>query len=200
MSFSVTPRGGALTGRGGWRAGTVYYQDDIVVWNGLQYQSILPVNIGYQPDVSGGQWAAVVSSSVIAAGMYRGAGLTATASAWTKIPLDTTSFDASGGMASPAQGRINILAAGYYQVHGSVGFVGSASPQGVEAAVYRNGFVYNKGSISTWAATGLGISSLVAATAFWNTGDYIELWYFVNAALALDTFPGSTYLDTVQIQ
>lgn len=56
MSFSVTPRGGAITARGGWNSKTAYYQDDVVIWSGAEYQSLLPVNIGNQPDISGFAW------------------------------------------------------------------------------------------------------------------------------------------------
>lgn len=60
MSFvSITPRGGALTARGGWSFNTTYFQDDIVVWNQEQWQSLLPVNQGFQPDISPGAWVSI---------------------------------------------------------------------------------------------------------------------------------------------
>jgi hypothetical protein len=61
MSISVTARGGAFTARGGWNPKTTYFQDDFVVWQGVEYQSILPVNTGNQPDTS--PWAWVIPAS-----------------------------------------------------------------------------------------------------------------------------------------
>lgn len=56
MSFSTTARGGAFTARGGWTAKTVFYQDDFCIFGGQEYQSLLPVNVGNQPDVSAFAW------------------------------------------------------------------------------------------------------------------------------------------------
>src|SRR5215469_12137820 len=63
MSFSTTPRGGALTARGGWNTFTQYFQDDFVIYNGIEYQSLLPYNKGNQPDVSAFAWAAVTGTT-----------------------------------------------------------------------------------------------------------------------------------------
>jgi hypothetical protein len=56
MSISVTQRGGAFTARGGWNVKTVYFQDDFVIWGTTEYQSLLPVNAGNQPDTSPWAW------------------------------------------------------------------------------------------------------------------------------------------------
>lgn len=56
MSFSTTPRGGAITARGGWNATTVFFQDDVCIWNGIEYQSLSTYNVGHQPDISPADW------------------------------------------------------------------------------------------------------------------------------------------------
>lgn len=64
MSFSITPRGGAFTARGGWSVKTTFYQDDFCIFNGVEYQSLLPVNLGNQPDVSPWAWVPTTTGSV----------------------------------------------------------------------------------------------------------------------------------------
>jgi len=55
--FSITPRGGAYTGRGQWSPTTTYYQDDFALWQNSEWQSLLPVNRGNQPDLNAWAWA-----------------------------------------------------------------------------------------------------------------------------------------------
>ena len=56
MPISITPRGGAFTARGGWDPKTIYFQDDFVVWLGTEYQSLLTLNQGNQPDIAPSAW------------------------------------------------------------------------------------------------------------------------------------------------
>lgn len=56
MSFSTLTRSGTFVQRGGWSAITKYHIDDIVTWLGSEWQSLVPNNIGNQPDTSPGQW------------------------------------------------------------------------------------------------------------------------------------------------
>lgn len=58
MPISTTRRGAAYTARGGWDANTVFFQDDFAVFNGEIWQSLIPINVGNQPDLTNGTaWA-----------------------------------------------------------------------------------------------------------------------------------------------
>src|SRR5215472_754067 len=139
--ISITPRGGAFTGRGGWNAATQYYQDDFVVWQGVEYQSLLPVNRGNQPDLSPAAWIVTPGGSgaisPVTGRAYRNAAFTFASAAWTKVPIDTSTFD-TGGMVSIGSGRINILQSGYYQVNAQLSFNATATGRYL-VGIYKNG-------------------------------------------------------------
>jgi|SRR5215469_1002176 len=192
--ISITPRGGAFTGRGGWNAATQYYQDDFVVWQGVEYQSLLPVNRGNQPDLSPSAWIVTPgggsAATITAARMYRNATWTPT-SGWVKVPLDTTSFD-TGGMASIGSSRINIVTAGYYKVDGNISFNTSATATATQigVAIYKNGVQISNAFGAPTVTAYAGIAD--GDTIYCNVGDYLELWA-INAQLTAINFAnGST--------
>jgi hypothetical protein len=111
--------------------------------------------------------------STMAARMCRNAGLTVSANAWTKIPMDGINFDTSG-LASTSQGRINITVPGYYQVNGAAYPGGSNN---CYAAIYKNG--------AEVAQSGSGVAlgaqpAVVADVVQCNAGDYLEVWIFTT--------------------
>lgn len=70
MSISATPRGGAFTARGQWDAKTPFYQDDVCLWQGTEWRSLLPYNLGNQPDLSPFAWSPDTSVMLSVADAY----------------------------------------------------------------------------------------------------------------------------------
>jgi microcystin-dependent protein len=144
--------------------------------------------------------AAGVNQTASAARMYRSAAFTPAANAWTKIPLDTVSFDTTGaGMASVANGRINILTDGLYQVDANVfqnvSATGTYTNYGVQVA--KNGVTflqnYNGPAIATYS--GMAGSDKVQCKA----GDYLELYIASSQSAALNTGLFVNYLSVALI-
>jgi hypothetical protein len=120
-------------------------------------------------------------AATVAARAYRNAAV-ALATGWTKIPLDTVSFDTSG-IVQVAQGRIQVQQAGYYQISGGLGEITYAVGDFV-CSIYVNGVERNRGSRASVAAN--WNASEVAATLQLNAGDYVEIWAFCMAAQTLN--------------
>lgn len=56
MSFSTLTRSGPWVTRGGWDVNKTYHIDDIVIWLGAEWQSLIPQNKGNEPDLSPSAW------------------------------------------------------------------------------------------------------------------------------------------------
>jgi hypothetical protein len=144
--------------------------------------------------------AAGVNQVAVGARMYRSAAYTPAANAWVKIPLDTVSFDTTGaGMASAANGRVNILFDGLYQIDANVfqnvSATGTYTNYGVQ--VLKNGTTvlqsYSGPAVATYA--GMVGSDKVQCKA----GDYIELYIASSQSAALNTGPYTNYLSVALI-
>jgi hypothetical protein len=135
---------------------------------------------------------------VTAARAYRNAALTLTASAWTKLPVDTISSD-PGGCVSLASGRYVCPATGSYQVSGDVFVSATASGQSISAGILKNGTLVAQGATVMAPASG-GIGSVVADVIQCNAGDYLEVGYYcAPTALPIATTPTMNYLSVVQV-
>jgi microcystin-dependent protein len=124
-----------------------------------------------------------ITQTAAAARMYR-AGAFTTSGVWTKVPLDTVSFD-TAAMASVGNGRITIQTAGIYQVDANILVNTSATGTytTVAAGIYKNGVQMSQNYsepaiISLGAAT---ISDKFQCVA----GDYFELYVLCSQATTL---------------
>lgn len=122
-----------------------------------------------------------------AARAYRNAALTPGAG-WNKVPLDTISND-PGNNISIANGRYVCPATGTYQVNGEICFTGSAGAY--VAGIYKNGVEVSQGTNPP------GTISVVADQVQCNAGDYLELWAFGSAGIALQV--GAPYLNYLSV-
>jgi microcystin-dependent protein len=116
------------------------------------------------------------TAPVIAARGYPTAALTPVANAWTKVPLQATTFD-TAGLVSTSQGRVNIATPGVYQVDASVySTMGAAAYTNYAVGVYKNGVLYGYGGPITAVQNGdsLTYADMVQCVA----GDYLELWVY----------------------
>jgi len=145
------------------------------------------VDQGYAIKGSGGGGGGGGAATAVACRMYRNAALTlASGATWTRIPLDTISFDTSN-MASVANGRIQIPQGGYYQVNAEVLFTvsGTGTYTSCAVGIYKNGSLvienYAIPAIQTYGSA--SVSDILQCSA----GDYIELYAINSQGTALYT-------------
>lgn len=119
------------------------------------------------------------SGSPVAARAYRSAGLALVANTWTKVPLDTLSFDTGANMDVTTNGRFDCPVTGTYGVQVNAAAAADGGYQAV--GIYQNGSMYSLCPLGTNGVNGL------ADTIPCNAGDYLELW-------ALSTTGGSIYV------
>jgi hypothetical protein len=130
----------------------------------------------------------------------RNAALTTVAATWTKMPLDTVSYD-PGGNVSLASSRYVCPATGYYLVTGEVTLnPGVAySDQTLVAAIYKNGGQIAAGQRMSRTDTTNSLDSVVSDIISCNAGDYLELWYYTNGGGWAVSQGSFTYLSVVQV-
>lgn len=137
------------------------------------------------------------SGTTVVARAYRNAAFTLTAAAWTKIPIDTTSFDTTG-IVQIANGRFVVATAGYYQVEGGVQFVAPAAQRCI-AGIYKNGVVvaYAEGD-----SPGAGSYPMpcTADVVYCNAGDNLELWAYCTAAYSIISGSNTAYLTAALLK
>ena len=128
-----------------------------------------------------------------AARAYRAAALTTASGAFSKIPLDTLSYDSAANM-QVASGRYVVPTAGYYQANGEVAVAGNASTDClVHADLYVNGSLAVVGSVVGRMDNAGYARPNVSDVLRLNAGDYIELWTYTSAAFALFVGGASAY-------
>jgi hypothetical protein len=124
-------------------------------------------------------------ANLAAARAYRNAALSLTASTWTKVPLDTTSFDPNGYMDVATNHRYNVPAAGPYLVVANAALTMAGNTAYV--AIYKNGVEVSQ--TSTVGASGAAVEPVITDIVQCNAGDYLELWVY-SGATSLSTAGG----------
>jgi hypothetical protein len=128
---------------------------------------------------------APIAAPSYAARAYRNAAYTPPANTYTKIPVDTVSFDPSGCI-QIANSRYVCPVAGVYAVDAEFGSSASATGTytNVLVAIYKNGAMVSRAYSQPAVANyyGAAVSDKVQC----NAGDYIELWCYSGQGTALD--------------
>ena len=156
---------------------------------GLNYLSVSRTDVA-------GAWGANPLNT--AARAYRNAALTAVVSTYSKVPVDTVSYDAGGNL-QLANGRYVCPTAGFYHVSAQVNFLATAAGQEAVATVYKNGALVTQGTTAFSAAGSQAIDAQVTDTVQCNAGDYLELWYYANAAIAMTVSPWNNFLSASRV-
>jgi hypothetical protein len=126
---------------------------------------------------------------------YRNAALNTASSAWTKLPIDTDSFDSSN-ISNLANNRIIPTIAGYYQVNASL-CISSSDGIVLAIGIYVNGLIYAEGHAQMPDDTG-NIAGCVSDLVYCNgITDYIEVWYYVGGVKAFVVATHHNYLSVV---
>jgi microcystin-dependent protein len=121
------------------------------------------------------------TAATTAARAYRNAALAIPAvGTWTKVPLDTATFDVGGNLFSAANGRFIAPTTGTYQVNGAATFGLSATGTYTYmlASIWKNGVTYSDPQYCPAVQNYGGVA--VADSVQLNAGDYIELYVYLS--------------------
>lgn len=147
----------------------------VAVWDGLSWQN--------------------VSAAVTVGRATRAAALSLSASTWTKIPLDTRTFDPGSNFDITTNYRYNVPTAGYYHVSAQALLSVSATGTYTEGitAVYKNG-VQVSGEV-TFPAIETYQDDLVGDIIECAAGDYLEMYAYSSQASTLATGTVYTFMS-----
>lgn len=127
----------------------------------------------------------------IKARAYRSAAQNINATSFTKVLIDTISFDTEG-VVDIANSRIIPTLPGYYIVTGNVRVNSVPDGQRITAFIYKNGARISDGSYSEQGAIGIPLSVANDLIYMNGTTDYLELWAFNSHSSALALYVTST--------
>ncbi len=105
---------------------------------------------------------------------YRNASLSFSQNTWTKVPLDTISFDPNSDMDVVTNHRYNVPATGYYAVTAGVQL---STTETVLTAVYHNGA---QAAFAGGTAAAAGFVGIAADVLGCTSGDYLELYAYTT--------------------
>lgn len=133
---------------------------------------------------------------------YRSAVFTSSGTGWTKVLLDTKSFDPNGNFDVTTNHRYNVPSAGYYQVNAALDFGYNNNPQIGRVGIYHNGSVaahsgFEFRNLTTADIINPSVSDIISCAA----GDYLELWVDDEGTNTIQLNAGSpqNYLSVVRI-
>lgn len=136
------------------------------------------------------------SAIVNVARAYRNAALSVSANTWTKVPLDTVSFDPQGNMDIVTNHRYNIPVAGWYQVEGQVTTGANGTNGYTYVGLRKNGTEFCQGQAFT---QGGNANAAVSDTVQCNAGDYIELYVYTDLTSLVVGNTGLNFLTATQV-
>ena len=136
----------------------------------------------------------LISKTFDKARAYRNAAQSIPTGTFTKIAINTTTFDPSG-IVDTTNNSIKPTKTGYYQVNGQVAFQSISG--NLFCLLYINGSAYSRGNrmeANGWSA--VTISDIIY---FNGSTDYVELWVYQNSGASkdLDAVSGNNYLSIV---
>jgi hypothetical protein len=136
----------------------------------------------------------MVSSNMPAFSAYGSSAQAVSNSTYTKIQINTKTFDTASYYDATTNYRFTPLISGYYQINGTVAFVGSTV--GIAGAtIYKNGSNYASGSVSP-NNVGLGGISNVSSLIYFNgSTDYVEMYAWQNSGGNLNTQTGTSQVQ-----
>jgi hypothetical protein len=99
---------------------------------------------------------------------------------FTKLQLQTKTFDTASCFDATTNYRFTPTVAGYYQLNGQVS-IGGAALGYSQISIYKNGSEYARGSVSP-NNTSVGAQSTVSTVVYLNgSTDYVELYVYQNS-------------------
>lgn len=160
--------------------------------------TITGISVGGLPDaiITQAELASGVAGTAPAFSAYAGTGTAVSASTWTKISFDTESFDTNSNFASS---RFTPTIAGYYDISACIG-VSSTAAQNIWIAIYKNGSVWQYGSLMTQNVTVGGLNNMAGLVYCNGSTDYIEIYGLSSTAQTLSTGSAFTYFNGAMVR
>jgi|694.fasta_scaffold35481_4 hypothetical protein len=121
----------------------------------------------------------MVSGNMPAFSAFLGSAQTVSANTWTKVQINTETFDTAGAFDSTTNYRFTPLVEGYYQVNATLAndYTGGGSVGGMGVALYKNGSRYLAAQIGGGTAGYLYGGYSVSEIIYLNgSTDYIEMY------------------------
>jgi hypothetical protein len=134
----------------------------------------------------------MVSGNMPAFSAYQSASQTLGSATFTKIQLQTKTFDTASAFDSTTNYRFTPTVAGYYQFSGLV--FASTNTVGLQPAIYKNGSAYQYGAYITQMST---ISSLIYLN---GSTDYVELYTYSSGSISTSATSTSTFLNGAMVR
>ena len=134
----------------------------------------------------------------IKARAYRKAEQNIDADGYTKVAIDTVSFDTEG-VVDTTNNRITPNLAGYYQVSGQIYVGGVRDGEEVFSGIYKNGAVAAWGSRSPSGIYRANISPVTNLIYCNGTTDYLELWAYNSYSSPLPLSAGKSYQNYISV-
>ena len=132
------------------------------------------------PDATG---TVMVSGNMPAFSAYIGTAQTVTTGVFTKLALNTKTFDTANAFDSTTNYRFTPQVAGYYQFNGAVAGQAAGGMGALYVTIYKNGTNYQYGDFTNTASGassfGLTTSSLIYLN---GSTDYVELYGLISGS------------------
>jgi hypothetical protein len=142
----------------------------------------------------------MVSGNMPAFSAYNNANQTVSTGVSTKLQLNTELFDTANAFDSTTNYRFTPQVAGYYQFNGQIYGVASISMAALYTLLFKNGSLYQYGSLQNITVGASGQSQTINTLVFLNgTTDYVEFYgtiigsgtcTFLNSGSTLNWFNG----------
>jgi hypothetical protein len=155
-------------------------------------------NLVTVPSVTG---TVMVSGNMPAFSVYSSVSQSTTASAITKVQLNTKIFDTNSNFDSATNYRFTPTIAGYYQINAGVTFITTTINQGLGAVIYKNGTENSWGTATATAS--MYPTATVSCLVYLNgSTDYIELYVYNGTGFTNSTNGtlSNTYMSGVLVR
>ena len=156
------------------------------------------LSVGGLPDgtIVQAELATGVGGTGPAVSAYASTGTAVSASTWTKITFDTESFDTNSNFSSS---RFTPSVAGYYDISGCIG-VSSTAAQNIWIAIYKNGAVWQYGTLMGQPAGVGGLNNMAGLVYLNGSTDYVEIYGLSSTAQTLSTGAAVTYFNAALVR
>jgi hypothetical protein len=137
----------------------------------------------------------MVSGNMPAFSAYLSTTQTVSVNTWTKVQINTETFDTASAYDNATNYRFTPLVAGYYQVNATLAndYTGGGSAGGMGVALYKNGSRYLAAQIGMGTAGYLYGGYSVSEIVYFNgSTDYVEMYGINGNTTSSAVFGGGT--------
>jgi hypothetical protein len=109
--------------------------------------------------------------------VYGNASQSLTSATFTKVALNTETFDTNNNFDSTTNYRFTPTVAGYYQINATLRFTAATAATQVLGTIYKNGSEYFRGLDTPMSSTNTVSTFSISTIVYFNgSSDYIELY------------------------